>query len=108
MNARFFLGQSHNAPLVLRYPGWDKSRLTLVDAATGAPLVQLLPIDKGQNASGRRRALEAVPETEGTPSPPAKRELPELLKQWLADYAATGLPPAYLPKPEEIEENRHE
>ena len=26
--------------------------------------------------------------------------LPALLRKWLADYAATGLPPAYLPKEE--------
>jgi transposase InsO family protein len=92
--------------IVLRYPGWDKSRLTLVDAGSGTPLAQILPIDKGQNASGRRRALAAV--TEDASPPPAKRDLPELLHQWLVDYAATGLPPAYLPKPEEIGENRHE
>jgi hypothetical protein len=24
--------------------------------------------------------------------------LPALLRKWMADYAATGLPPAYLPK----------
>jgi hypothetical protein len=26
--------------------------------------------------------------------------MPALLSKWLADYAATGLPPAYLPKEE--------
>jgi hypothetical protein len=26
--------------------------------------------------------------------------MPALLQKWLADYAATGLPPAYLPKEE--------
>lgn len=35
--------------------------------------------------------------------PPVKTGLPALLRQRLADYAATGLPPAYLPK-DEIEE----
>jgi hypothetical protein len=30
--------------------------------------------------------------------------MPALLRKWLADYAATGLPPAYLP----MEEIRHE
>jgi hypothetical protein len=29
---------------------------------------------------------------------PAEQELPPLLKQILAEYSATGLPPAYLPK----------
>jgi hypothetical protein len=26
--------------------------------------------------------------------------MPALLRKWMADYAATGLPPAYLPKEE--------
>jgi hypothetical protein len=30
--------------------------------------------------------------------------MPALLRKWLADYAATGLPPAYLP----MEEISHE
>jgi hypothetical protein len=30
--------------------------------------------------------------------------MPALLRSWLADYAATGLPPAYLP----LEETAHE
>jgi hypothetical protein len=33
-------------------------------------------------------------------TPAGADPLPALLRQWLADYAATGLPPAYLPKDE--------
>jgi hypothetical protein len=33
-----------------------------------------------------------------TPQPPTPPPLPPLLKQLLAEYSATGLPPAYLPK----------
>jgi len=66
--------------VVLRAPGWDRSQLTLVDPGTDAPLAQLAPQDKTANASGI--------------------EYPALLKKWMADHAATGLPPAYLPKEE--------
>jgi len=101
----------HLPKLALRYPSWDKSQLVLVDPRCGAPLTRLLPQDKQKNASGRRRVLEplAVPQ----PLPPAaaaQDPLPALLRQWLADHAATGLPPAYLPKdePTSPQENRHE
>jgi hypothetical protein len=84
--------------LTLRAPSWDTSQLTLLDPHTGQPLARLLPQDKTANATGRRRALAPVmpaPASAVDPDP-----LPALLRQWLADYAATGLPPAYLPKDE--------
>ena len=82
--------------LTLRAPTWDPSQVVLLDPRTGQPLARLLPQDKAANATGQRRALAAV-----AASPPAATDvLPALLRQWLADYAATGLPPAYLPKDE--------
>jgi len=95
----------HLPRLTLRYPGWDKSRLVLVDERTGSPLVHLLPLDKQQNADGRRRLLEPVQSCASAPA--AKPDLPALLRHWLADYAATGLPPAYLPKDEIEPESDH-
>jgi transposase InsO family protein len=90
----------HLKTVILRSPSWDKSQMTLVDANTAAPLVRLLPQDKTKNASGMRRVIKALP---STPEPAGCDDrLPALLRKWLADYAATGLPPAYLPK-EEIE-----
>lgn len=86
---------AHLRSVTLRSPGWDKSQMTLTDPKTGGPLARLLPQDKARNASGLRRAIEAtetVADLKGDP--------PALLKKWLADYAATGLPPAYLPKEE--------
>ena len=78
----------------LRYARWDLSRVDLVDPRTGAILCPVRPLDKSANASGKRRALtplgadlSALPPTGIAP----------LLRQLLADYAATGLPPAYLP-----------
>jgi putative transposase len=95
MPARF----AHLPGVILRAPGWDKSRMTLVDPVTDAPLAHLLPQDKAKNASGIRRTLPAVGSDEPAPCTPDD-PLPALLRQWLSDYAATGLPPAYLPKEE--------
>jgi len=89
---------AHMKTVVLRAPGWDKRQMILVDPNTDAPLVRLLPQDKTKNASGERRVIQ--PDVKTAPS--TDRPLPALLRKWLADYAATGLPPAYLPK-EEIE-----
>ena len=95
--------------LTLRAPSWDPSQVVLLDPRTGQPLARLLPQDKAANATGQRRALEPVPAARPAP-PPATDVLPALLRQWLADYAATGLPPAYLPKDEDTpaEEDGHD
>lgn len=87
------LGRVH-----VRYASWDLSIVDLVDSRTGQTLCALYPLDKNRNASGRRRRLQAVES-----SPPAAEPVPSsgmapLLAELLAEYAATGLPPAYLPK----------
>jgi putative transposase len=91
----------HMNQVLLRAPGWDKSQMTLVDSNTEAPLARLLPQDKTKNASGIRKIIGT-----DTPSGPdvSRPSMPALLRSWLADYAATGLPPAYLP----MEETAHE
>ena len=83
------LGQVH-----LRYARWDLSRVCLVDARTGATLCPVKPLDKSANASGQRRRLSPA---DVDLSPLAPTGLPALMTQFLADYAATGVPPAYLP-----------
>jgi hypothetical protein len=60
-------------------------------------LSRLLPLDRARNADGLRRVLEPI--VDGSP-PPEPVGIAPLLKQLMADYAATGLPPAYLPKSE--------
>jgi putative transposase len=95
--------------LTLRAPSWDKSALTLLDPHTGQPLAQVLPLDKAGHATGARRALAPVATPAAAARPAAAGDpLPALLRQWLADYAATGLPPAYLPKDELGPEARHD
>ena len=82
--------------VLLRAPGWDKSQMLLVDPDTDAPLARILPQDKTKNAGGKRRLIQSDEKT----APSTDRPLPALLKKWMADYAATGLPPAYIPKEE--------
>ena len=94
---------AHMRSVILRAPGWDKSQMTLVDPDTDAPLVRLLPQDKTKNASGKRRLILAEQKTPPTVASPNK-PLPALLRKWMADHAATGLPPAYLPKEEITDE----
>ena len=60
-------------------------------------LCALRPLDKSANADGQRRALlpAASQATDALPIPPSG--MAPLLRQLIAEYAATGLPPAYLP-----------
>ncbi len=89
---------AHLRTVTLRSPGWDKRMMVLVDPQTGGPIARLLPQDKTHNASGRRRAIAA--ELPAAAPDRSAAGMPALLSKWLADYAATGLPPAYLPKEE--------
>lgn len=84
----------HLERVTVRYARWDLTRVELVDARTGALLCPVKPLDKAANADGQRRALDG-PHTDLSPTPAAG--IAPLLRQLLADYAATGLPPAYLP-----------
>ena len=84
----------HLQQVHLRYARWDLSRVGLVDARTGAILCPVKPLDKSANANGQRRRLSPA---DVDLSPLAPKGLPALMTQLLADYAATGVPPAYLP-----------
>ena len=84
------------ANVQLRYARWDLSLVDLLDARTGAVLCAVHPLDKSANADGQRRALSRVASDTAAPTPGG---IAPLLRQLLADYAATGLPPAYLSDP---------
>lgn len=82
----------------LRVARWDLSSVELVDSRTGRHLCTLLPLDKHKNADRARRVLvPAAAPPEPAREPPG---IAPLLRELMAEYAATGLPPAYLPKPE--------
>lgn len=94
----------HFRKVSVRYARWDLSRVDLVDPRSGTVLAPLYPLDRQANADGQRLLFE--PDNAGVPANAGARadqgslnkELPPLLKHLLTEYAATGLPPAYLPK----------
>jgi transposase InsO family protein len=86
----------HVRRLTLRYARWDPSTVDLVDARAGTVLAALYPVDRARNAEGLRRALDPVAAGSTTPAAAAGGMAP-LLRRLMAEYAATGLPPAYLP-----------
>ena len=93
----------HLSLLEVRFAAWDLTQVHLVDPHTGAVLCRLFPQDKAANASGRRRSLQPVtaePVTPPPPPPPPARGIGPLLARMIDNQAATGLPPAYLPKDE--------
>jgi hypothetical protein len=71
---------------------WDLSTVELIDGRRGTHLATLLPLDKAKNADGRRRV---IPTSNEAPPPPAG--IAPRMAEIMAEYAATGLPPAYLP-----------
>jgi putative transposase len=88
----------HFEHLYVRYQTWDLSSAYLTDPRTDDLLARIFPQDKAKNANGIRRTLKSsvemeVPEDDSDPLPP-------LLRKMMADYAETGLPPAYIPKDE--------
>lgn len=89
----------HFTRVHVRYQSWDLAMAYLVDARTEDVLAHIYPQDKTKNASGYRRCVLPEPKAVASDSDP----LPPLMRKILQDYAATGLPPAYLPK-EEVNE----
>ncbi|MBQ0718497.1 MAG: hypothetical protein KBT64_14900, partial [Sulfitobacter litoralis] len=94
---------SHLERVRLQYARWDLSGVGLIDPHTLNTLCQLYPLDKSANADGKRRTLAPAESDQYPKTRSAPKELPPLLRKLLADYAATGLPPAYLPKHDDKE-----
>ena len=93
----------HLKHIVVRYTSWDLSKIFQVDPQSGAFIAYLYPIDKQLNADGVRR--NKAPLATSTPvitctQQESGHEMAPLLRSLIAEYAATGLPPAYLPKDE--------
>lgn len=83
----------HLSDVHVRYARWDFSHVDVVDARTGAVLCQIRPLDKSANADGQRRRLDPAGQDLSALPPTG---MAPLLRELLADYAATGVPPAYL------------
>ncbi len=89
--------------LHVRYARWDLRTIWLVCPHTQTILSAIYPQDKSENASGLRRSFTPSSKQNQIEEPRATGIAP-LLKDLMAEYAATGFPPAYLPK----EESKHE
>jgi hypothetical protein len=85
----------------LRVARWDLRSIDLVDPHSGVHLATLLPLDKSKNADGRRRATRIATDQE----PERKSGIAPLLRELMAQYSATGLPPAYLTQEDEGHHN---
>jgi len=90
--------------LTIRYPSWDLSWVYLVNPTTGKKLAHIYPVNYHRNATSGRRAIE-TDIWNVTEKHKKDTEIAPLLKELMAEYAATGLPPAYIPKIRETEEN---
>jgi putative transposase len=93
----------HLERLTVRYARWDLSSVDLIDARSGQRVCAVYPLDKTANASGQRRTLEPLAAL--TASHPCSDTLAPLLRKLMADYAATGLPPAYVPMADDTDED---
>ncbi|MBU4263645.1 MAG: IS481 family transposase, partial [Proteobacteria bacterium] len=89
---------AHLIKLTARYRSWDLSKAWLVDQRNDQILAIIRPQDKTKNNSGARRTLNPGPLMAHEPEPTDK--LPPLLRKIVAEYAATGVPAAYIPMEE--------
>ena len=89
----------HLRDVHLRYARWDLSRVDLIDGRSAAVLCALHPLDKAVNAEGARRRLLPLGLDQPDLSPLMPTTMAPLLRHLLAEHAATGLPPAFLPTP---------
>jgi putative transposase len=89
----------HFRRVTVRYASWDLGYVHLTDPRAGTVLARLYPLDRARNADGLRRSLENIDDNhEIEVVTDTREEVAPLLRKLLEDYAATGLPPAYLPK----------
>ena len=91
----------HLKKLHVAYQPSDLSQAYLIDGKTEHNIGPIFPQDKAKNAEEGRRTLESISTIDDISDPKSKAEkpIPPLLRRLLSDYAATGLPPAYIPKP---------
>ena len=99
--------------VTLSYARWDLSVVELVDPDTGLTLSRIYPLDKHANATGLRRAREYTSSTADERRPHAidpaqavmcavdEHGLSPLMRKHLRDFSATGMPPGFIPSPDE-------
>ncbi len=87
----------HFEHIHLQYARWDMSRVAMVDPRGGNVLCYITPVDKSANASAKRKLLVPANINLTYVKP---TEMSALMKRYLAEYNATGIPPAYIPTAE--------
>lgn len=93
---------AHLRELNLRYARWERSQADIVDPRTGIVQATIYPLDKTRHADGRRRriikptGLSSRPVATLNISAAATDPQAPLMRHLLAQFAATGLPAAYL------------
>jgi putative transposase len=103
---RFEIPQAfgHLRELTLRYARWDRSCADIVDPRTGTIQATIYPLDKTRHADGQRRQIpkptglssRPVATLKGTNTTAQSDTQAPLMRHLQAQFAATGLPPAYL------------
>lgn len=92
---------AHIQNIHVRYAEWDLTHIWLCDTNSGALLQRIYPQNKTAHADGLRRTRAATDEAACTTQRPQGLTPTEaaapLMHKLMAEYAATGLPPAYLP-----------
>lgn len=88
------------------YARWDLGFMHLVDPKTGKSLARIFPTDKSRHASGERRLIDpSAPQGEHFRG---SGDLPPFMKRLVEEYAASGLPPAYLSREQKDEPSEGE
>jgi putative transposase len=89
----------HFRSVTVRYASWNLARVHLTDPRSGTVLARIYPLDRARNADGLRKTLAPVDTgAQDATAAETSTDMAPLLRKLLADYSATGLPPAYLPK----------
>jgi transposase InsO family protein len=92
----------HLTRLQVRYQTWDLSMVWLVAEHTNDLLACVYPQDKEKNANSARRAIHLTSDDTPRETQIDSDPIPPLLRKIMADYAATGLPPAYIISKERV------
>ena len=91
---------AHLKRIDVRYARWDLSQVLMMDPLEDQPICWLYPVNKAKNADGQRRpkAPQCEDPAHANTASTAPNKIAPYLAELMAQYTATGLPPAYLPK----------
>lgn len=82
--------------MTVRYAEWDLREVHLIDPRTQAMLAPLYPLDRKKNAEGLRRRFGSIDSHPDGITLKDEENYPPLLQKIMSEYAASGLPPAYI------------